>query len=92
MTDLSRTPVTLIGASRGLGRVLAETFHRLGAQVLVVARGQAGLDTLARDLPGVAVLACDASAADTPRVRRPGTAHLDSVRWCHATVPSLHGG
>ena len=42
MTDLSRTPVTLIGASRGLGRVLAETFHHLGAQVLVVAGGQAG--------------------------------------------------
>ena len=41
MADLSRTPVTLIGASRSLGRVLAETFHRLGAQVLVVARGQA---------------------------------------------------
>src|SRR5258708_1439921 len=66
MADLSRTPVTLIGASRGLGRVLAETFHRLGAQVLIVARGQAGLDALARDLPGVAVLACDASAADAP--------------------------
>src|SRR5258708_26922299 len=48
MADLSRTPVTLIGASRGLGRVLAETFHRLGAQVLIVARGQAGLDALAR--------------------------------------------
>lgn len=66
MADFSGTPVTLIGASRGLGRVLAETFHRLGAQVLVVARGQAGLDALARDLPGVAVLACDASAADAP--------------------------
>jgi NAD(P)-dependent dehydrogenase (short-subunit alcohol dehydrogenase family) len=36
MADLSRTPVTLIGASRGLGRVLAETFHRLGAQVLIM--------------------------------------------------------
>src|SRR5258708_25673600 len=66
MTDLSRTPVTLIGASRGLGRVLAETFHRLGAQVLVVARGQAGLDAVARDLPGVAVLACGAAAAPAP--------------------------
>jgi NAD(P)-dependent dehydrogenase (short-subunit alcohol dehydrogenase family) len=40
MTGLSRSPVTLIGASRGLGRVLAETFHRLGAQLLVVARGR----------------------------------------------------
>ena len=66
MSDFSNTPVTLIGASRGLGRVLAETFHRLGAQVRVVARGQAGLDALARDLPGATVLACDASAADAP--------------------------
>jgi len=66
MADLSHTPVTVIGASRGLGRVLAETFHRLGAQVLVVARGQIGLDDVARDLPGVAVLACDASAAGAP--------------------------
>jgi anthranilate phosphoribosyltransferase len=46
-TDLSRTPVTLIGASR----VLAATFHRLGAQVLVVARGQAGLDEVAPKRP-----------------------------------------
>src|SRR3990170_7962605 len=66
MTDLSDTPVTIVGASRGLGRVLAETFHRLGAEVLVVARGQAGLDAISRDLPGTAVLACDASAADAP--------------------------
>jgi NAD(P)-dependent dehydrogenase (short-subunit alcohol dehydrogenase family) len=66
MTDLSGIPVTIVGASRGLGRVLAETFHRLGARVLVVARGQAGLDAAARDLPGTAVLACDASAPDAP--------------------------
>lgn len=68
MTDLSGipVPVTVIGASRGLGRLLAETFHRRGAHVLVVARGQAGLDTLARDLPDVATLACDASAPDAP--------------------------
>jgi NAD(P)-dependent dehydrogenase (short-subunit alcohol dehydrogenase family) len=66
MTDLSGTPVTIVGASRGLGRVLADTFHRLGAQVLVVARGQAGLDAVVRDLPGATVLACDASAADAP--------------------------
>ena len=66
MTDLSHTRVTLIGASRGLGRVLADAFNRLGAQVLVVARGQTGLDAVARDLPGVAVLAYDASAADAP--------------------------
>lgn len=66
MTDLSDTPVTVVGASRGLGRVLAEHFHRRGAQVLAVARGQAGLDAMASDLPGLAVLTTDASAPDAP--------------------------
>jgi NAD(P)-dependent dehydrogenase (short-subunit alcohol dehydrogenase family) len=66
MQDLSGTPVTIIGASRGLGRVLAENFHRRGAQMLVVARGQAGLDAVTRALPGIKVLACDASAPDAP--------------------------
>jgi NAD(P)-dependent dehydrogenase (short-subunit alcohol dehydrogenase family) len=86
MADLSHTPVTLVGASRGLGRVLAETFHRLGAQVLVVARGQTGLDAVARDLPGLAVLACDASAADAPdRVFAVQTPHI--LILCGGAVP-----
>ncbi len=66
MTDLINLPVTIIGASRGLGRTIAETFHRLGARVLVTARGQADLDTLAREVPGIRTLACDASAPGTP--------------------------
>ncbi len=66
MTEFTNIPVTLIGASRGLGRVMAETFHRLGARVLVTGRTQADLDALARDLPGISVLACDAAAEDTP--------------------------
>ncbi len=66
MADLHNIPVTVVGASRGLGRVIAETFHRLGARVLVTARGQADLDALARDLSGIATLACDASAPETP--------------------------
>ena len=66
MTDLTNLPVTLIGASRGLGRTLAETFHRHGARVLVTARGQTGLDRLAREVPGIRTLACDAAAPETP--------------------------
>ncbi len=64
MSDFLNVPVTLIGASRGLGRVLAETFHAKGAQVFVVARGRESLDALARDLPGVRTLACDATRDD----------------------------
>lgn len=66
MADLHTIPVTVVGASRGLGRVIAETFHRQGAKVLVTARGQADLDAVARDLPGIQTLACDASEPDAP--------------------------
>ena len=48
MADLSDTPVTIVGASRGLGRVVAETFHRLGAQVLAVASGADGVEFVRR--------------------------------------------
>ncbi len=66
MTTFSNLPVTIIGASRGLGRTIAETFHRQGAQVLVTARVEAGLDAVARELPGTRTLACDAADAGTP--------------------------
>ncbi len=61
MSDYQNVPVTIIGASRGLGRALAENFYHRGAKVLAVARGRAGLDSLARELPGLSVLACDAA-------------------------------
>ncbi len=91
---LSGIPVTVVGASRGLGRVVAETFYRLGAQVLVVARGQAGLDAMARDLPGIAVLACDASAADAPErvFAAQAATHPDPVRRRRAVVQALPRG
>jgi len=49
-----------------LGRLIAEDFHRKGAKVLAVARGNAGLETLAKDLPGVSTLALDASLPEAP--------------------------
>jgi len=58
-------PVTLVGASRGLGRVLAENFHRLGAQVLVVARAGGPRHDSAR-AAGRGGAGVDASAADAP--------------------------
>ena len=66
MSQYQNMPVTIIGASRGLGRTLAENFHRRGAKVLAVARGQAGLDAMARELPGLAALACDAASPEAP--------------------------
>ena len=89
MSDFSNVPVTVIGASRGLGRTIAETFHRLGAEVLATARGQADLDVVARNLPGLRVLPGDAAAADTPRqvfaVQVPRVLVL-----CAGAVPPCH--
>ncbi len=42
--------VMITGASSGIGRDLATTFSRMGAKVVLVARRQAVLDDLARDL------------------------------------------
>ncbi len=66
MTDYKNVPVTVIGASRGLGRAIAERFHLKGARVLAVARGSAGLEALARALPGIHTLVCDASQPSAP--------------------------
>jgi NAD(P)-dependent dehydrogenase (short-subunit alcohol dehydrogenase family) len=86
MSDFSNTPVTIIGASRGLGRTLVENFHRMGAQVLAVARGQEGLNALSRALPGVATLALDAAAPDAPaRVLAAQTPRL--LILCGGAVP-----
>jgi NAD(P)-dependent dehydrogenase (short-subunit alcohol dehydrogenase family) len=55
--------VMITGASSGIGRDLATTFARMGAKVILVARRQAVLDELARDLAeaggDVLVLAAD---------------------------------
>jgi NAD(P)-dependent dehydrogenase (short-subunit alcohol dehydrogenase family) len=64
MTDYAGTRVTIIGASRGIGRNIAERFHDLGGEVLAVARGKEALDDLARDLPGMRTLQLDASLPD----------------------------
>lgn len=54
--------VVITGASRGLGRALAESFHRAGARVSLLARAQPELDALAAELKDrVSVYAGDVS-------------------------------
>ncbi len=48
--QLHGVPVLVSGASRGIGRAIALTFAKEGARVFGVARGEAELATLAREL------------------------------------------
>ncbi|RAI39573.1 short-chain dehydrogenase/reductase [Rhodoplanes roseus] len=48
--DLSGKSVLVTGASRGIGRAVAESFLREGARVVITGRDAASLDATARDL------------------------------------------
>jgi len=57
--------VVITGASRGLGRLLAHAFSDGGALVVLVARTETDLKTVAAELPGPAVVCCgDVTDAD----------------------------
>jgi NAD(P)-dependent dehydrogenase (short-subunit alcohol dehydrogenase family) len=71
----SRTPmdtqtVVVTGASAGIGRATACLFGARGAQVALIARGQAGLDGAARDVEeaGGTALAISADVSDYDQV------------------------
>jgi NAD(P)-dependent dehydrogenase (short-subunit alcohol dehydrogenase family) len=66
MGELAGKNMVVIGGSRGIGRCIAETGARLGARVLAVARHEAALRDLARNAPGIEVLAIDASRTGAP--------------------------
>jgi len=52
MSNLDDGSVIVTGASRGLGRSMAERFAREGAKVALTARDQDRLEDVAADLPG----------------------------------------
>lgn len=52
--DLHGKRVLITGASRGIGRSLAQAFGRAGAEVALVARDAAALEVLAKELGGSA--------------------------------------
>jgi NAD(P)-dependent dehydrogenase (short-subunit alcohol dehydrogenase family) len=66
MSALEGKNVAVIGGSRGVGRVIVEAARAGGANVLAAARGAEALAAVARDLPGVATLALDATDDDAP--------------------------
>lgn len=66
MVTLAGKNLVVIGGSRGVGRQIAEAAHNNGARVLAVARQEAPLQALAREVSGVRVLALDATREDAP--------------------------
>lgn len=57
--------VAVTGGNRGIGRVIAETMSRAGAHVVVGTRDPGTADALRSELPGIDVVACDVTDADS---------------------------
>ena len=66
MLSLAGKTVVVIGGSRGVGRRIVEGAIRNDARVLAVARQEQPLRQLSEDLPGVEILALDASGEAAP--------------------------
>lgn len=65
MGDLSGKVAIVTGASRGIGRAIAEIFAREGARVVICGRKQEPLDQAAREIgPSVKPVACHVGRAD----------------------------
>src|SRR5262245_35511128 len=58
--------MVVIGGRRGVGRHMLEAGSRSGARMLAVARQEASLRLLAEEIPGIKILALDATDEGAP--------------------------
>ena len=61
MGELDGKKAVVVGASRGLGRGIAEALSRSGASVLAIAREDRGLGELAAACPSIQAAVADAA-------------------------------
>src|SRR5580704_4911206 len=66
MLSLTGKTMVVIGGSRGVGRRIVEAGVRNGARALAVARQEAPLRRLAREVSGAEVLSLDATDEGAP--------------------------
>ena len=69
----------IVGASEGLGREVAREMHRLGAKLILSARGEERLQALAEELPGSEVLPLDVTDRDAIQEAALKARHADGL-------------
>ncbi len=72
----------LMGASEGLGRALAHQMSRVGAELVLSARDEARLRTLADELPGRSrVVRCDVTDGGSVAEAAEAAGEIDGFVW-----------
>lgn len=88
MAGLSSKKVVVLGASRGLGRVIVGAVHAEGANVLAVARGRTDLKLLSLAFPNAKTLSVDISEANAPAAVF-GALEPDVLVLCGGALPCV---
>lgn len=86
MKTLAGKTMTVIGASRGVGRRIAEAAHERGAKVLAVARQELMLRQFAEETTGIGILSLDAADEDAP-AKAFGVQKPDILVLCAGAFP-----
>jgi NAD(P)-dependent dehydrogenase (short-subunit alcohol dehydrogenase family) len=89
--------VVLFGASSGIGRATARSFAERGARVVVVARSDDGVESLANEITqqggqALALIADTSDYAQVSRVAEQVVAHFGRIdTWVHLAAVAVYG-